>query len=176
MTSPLRQLVLTGLPGSGKSTVGRSLAGRIGWDFVDLDELIVARAGRSVERIFAEAGEERFRELESLATAEVRFLDLVSLLPVGGWITLPKTVALIRPGAKFAYLRVGPATAARRVAASELARPLLAGGDATARMEALLRRRERLYEAADLTVDAELIVDEVVTLLERWLVPGSLDP
>jgi shikimate kinase len=81
-------------------------------------------------------------------------------------------VALIRPGAKLAYLRVSPSTAARRVAASELARPLLAGGDAAARMEALLHERERLYESADLTVDAELIVDEVVTLLERWLVPG----
>ena len=176
MTRPLRQLVLTGLPGSGKSTVGRQLAVRIGWEFVDLDELIVERAGRDVAQIFAEAGEERFRELEALATSEIRFRDRLILAPGGGWITRPETVALMRPNAKLAYLRVSPATAARRVAASELARPLLAGGDAAARMEALLQARERLYESADLTVDAELIVDEVVTLLERWLVPGSPDP
>jgi shikimate kinase len=176
MTAPLRQVVLTGLPGSGKSTVGRSLAARIGWDFVDLDELIVERAGRPVEQIFSEAGEERFRELEALATSEIRFRDRLILAPGGGWITRPGTVALVRPAAKLAYLRVSPATAARRIAGSELARPLLAGGNTAARMEALLRGRERLYEAADLTVDAELIVDEVVTLLERWLVPGTPDP
>ena len=174
--SPPRQVVLTGLPGSGKSSIGRELARRIGWNFVDLDEVVVEREGRTIERIFAESGEERFRELEAAATAELRGRDALVLAPGGGWITKPRTVALIRPPARMAYLRVTPAVAAARIEASTAVRPLLAGTDAARRIEELLGARERLYRTADLTVDAELIVDEVVTELETWLVSASQAP
>lgn len=174
--SPPRQVVLTGLPGSGKSSVGRELARRLGWSFIDLDEAIVEREGRAIARIFAESGEERFRQLEAAATAELRDRDRLVLAPGGGWITKPAAVALIRPPALMAYLRVTPAVAAERIQASSALRPLLAGVDRLGRMEALLAERERLYQTADLTVDAELIVDEVVTELAGWLVSGSQAP
>lgn len=174
--SPPRQVVLTGLPGSGKSSVGRELARRMGWSFIDLDETIVQRDGRTIARIFAESGEERFRALEAAATAEVRDRDRLVLAPGGGWITRPATVALVRPPARMAYLRVSPAVAAARIQASSVLRPLLAGADPRGRAEALLVERERLYQTADLTVDAELIVDEVVTELAAWLVSGSQAP
>jgi shikimate kinase len=165
-----RQLVLTGLPGSGKSTVGRRLARRIAWQFVDLDELIVARSRMPIARIFAEWGEERFRQLEALATAELSGKDRLVLAPGGGWVTRPGTVALLRPPARMAYLALSPATAAARLAASNVVRPLVAGDEADRRLEALLEEREALYRTADLTVDAELIVEKVVTELAGWLV------
>ena len=65
----LERLVLTGFMGAGKSTVGRQLAGRLGWDFVDLDELIESRAGLTVPAIFSQYGESHFRKLESQALA-----------------------------------------------------------------------------------------------------------
>lgn len=176
MVSQPRQIVLTGLPGSGKSSVGRELARRIGWGFIDLDEAVAERDGRTIARIFAESGEERFRELEAAATAELRDRDRLVLAPGAGWITKERTVALIRPPARMAYLRVTPDVAAARIQASPEVRPLLAGADAGRRMEELLAQRERLYRTADLTVDAELIVDEVVTELESWLVSDSRDP
>jgi len=66
---PIERIVLTGFMGSGKSTVGRSLAHRLGWRFVDLDNLIEERDGRTVSRIFAESGEAAFRDLETEALA-----------------------------------------------------------------------------------------------------------
>jgi shikimate kinase len=175
MSATLRQVVLIGLPGSGKSTVGRMLAGRLSWDFVDLDAAIVDRAGAPIDRIFADAGEERFRQLEALETAELRNRDRLVVAPGGGWVTRPETVALL-PSARLAYLQVSAETAARRVSGSGVARPLLAGPEKTARMAELLSEREALYGTADLTVDAELIVEKVVTLLERWLVTGVRGP
>jgi len=65
----LERLVLTGFMGAGKSTVGRQLAARLGWDFVDLDELIESRAGLTVPAIFSQYGESHFRKLESQALA-----------------------------------------------------------------------------------------------------------
>ena len=64
-SEPVERIVLTGFMGSGKSTVGRSLAQRLGWRFVDLDNLIEQRDGRAVSRIFAESGEAVFRALET---------------------------------------------------------------------------------------------------------------
>lgn len=65
----LERLVLTGFMGAGKSTIGRQLAGRLGWEFVDLDTLIESRVGLSVPAIFSEHGESQFRKLESQALA-----------------------------------------------------------------------------------------------------------
>jgi shikimate kinase len=176
VTAACRQLILTGLPGSGKTTVGRALAARIGWDFVDLDAAVAERAGRSVERIFAESGEERFREIEALATAELRGRDRLVTAPGGGWITRPAAVALLRPPARMAYLRVDPAIAAARIEASGEVRPLLQGSDPATRIHELHRERDHLYSTADLAVDTEVIVGEVVTQLEKWLVSEGLVP
>lgn len=171
-----RQVILTGLPGSGKTTVGRSLARQVGWDFVDLDELVTERAGRSVTRIFEEWGEKRFRELEGLATAELQGRDRLVVAPGGGWITRRETLALLRPPARMAYLRVDPGTAAARIANSGEVRPLLGESNPEGRIRELYGAREHLYGTADLTVDAQVIVSETVTRLERWLVSEGLLP
>ena len=69
--TPLRRIVLTGFMGAGKSTVGRILAARLRWPFLDIDSLITAEHGRTVAQIFADHGEEHFRRLEAEATARV---------------------------------------------------------------------------------------------------------
>lgn len=171
-----RQVILTGLPGSGKSAVGRRLARRLGWDFIDLDQRIVAMAGRTIERIFAESGEERFRELEASATLELRGRDRLVLAPGGGWITRPETVSLLRPPACLVYLSVAPAVALRRLERSPVVRPLLSGPDPEAALQRLLKERQAVYETADVTVDAELIVEKVVTELWGWLVSEGRRP
>jgi shikimate kinase len=176
VSEALRQVILTGLPGSGKSTVGRALAERIEWDFVDLDAEIVRRAGRPVSLIFSESGEERFRDLEALATSELRDRQRVVIAPGGGWVTRPETVSLLRPPARLVYLRIGLEVAAERIRDGADERPLLAGPDLPERLNSLLKVREAAYSTADLTVNAELIVDEVLTQCIAWLVSERMVP
>jgi shikimate kinase len=80
----LRRLVLTGFMGAGKTTVGRLLAQRIGWEFLDLDAYLEAKSGASVPAIFAEFGEARFRQLESTALASALGRGNVVLALGGG--------------------------------------------------------------------------------------------
>ena len=81
---PVERIVLTGFMGSGKSTVGRRLAQRLGWRFVDLDSLIEQRDGRAVSRIFADSGEPAFRAMETDAlTSSLRESRLVVALGGG---------------------------------------------------------------------------------------------
>ena len=80
----LRRLVLTGFMGAGKTTVGRLLATRLGWDFLDLDAFVESRTGLSVPTIFATQGERRFRQLESQALASALGRDHIVLALGGG--------------------------------------------------------------------------------------------
>jgi len=80
----LRRLVLTGFMGAGKTTVGRLLANRIGWDFLDLDAFIESRAGLAIPSIFAAHGERHFRQLESQALAAALGRDRIVLALGGG--------------------------------------------------------------------------------------------
>jgi shikimate kinase len=176
MSESLWQVILTGLPGSGKSTVGRALAERIEWDFVDLDAEIARKEGRSVSQIFAENGEERFRDLEALATSELRDRQKLIIAPGGGWVTRPATVSLLRPPARLVYLRVPPQVAAKRIERESDERPLLSGSNLPVRLDSLLLDRESAYLTADLTVNAELVVDEVVTQCMTWLVSEGMVP
>lgn len=176
MSEAPRQVILTGLPGSGKSTVGRALAERIEWDFVDLDAEIARKEGRSVSQIFAENGEERFRDLEALATSELRDRQKLIVAPGGGWVTRPATVSLLRPPARLVYLRVPPQVAAERIEKESDERPLLSGTNLPVRLDSLLLDRKSAYLTADLTVNAELVVDEVLTLCIAWLVSEGVVP
>jgi shikimate kinase len=88
------------------------------------------------------------------------------LAPGGGWMANAVAAATLRPAARIIYLRVSPAEALARMGSARAARPLLAGEDAVAALDALLRRREALYAMADHALDTEaLSVDEVVDSL-----------
>jgi shikimate kinase len=142
--------------------VGRAVAAALGWPFIDLDAEIVAREGQSIAAIFAAHGEVRFRELEREATGRLRDARPSVIAPGGGWVTVPATVALLRPPARTVYLRVSPVTALRRMRRTVRVRPLLRRDPLTV-LRRLLDGRQPVYEQADLVVDTELLDPQGVT-------------
>jgi 3-dehydroquinate synthase len=166
-------IILTGFMGTGKTTVGRLLAERLDRPFVDTDEWIVARAGRSIAAIFREEGEGRFREWEALAAVELskrRGLVVAS----GGRLMLdPDNAAALGRTSSVLCLTAGPAEIAARVAADGTKRPLLAGGDAEERVRALLRQRAAAYARfRAVPTDgrtAEQVVDDIAAALAGGL-------
>lgn len=136
-------VVLVGPPGAGKSTVGRLLAGRIRVDFTDVDDLIVARAGRSISEIFITDGESAFRELEEAEVAGA-LAGRDGVLALGGGAVLSERTRRRIHGRRVVFLSVGMAEGVRRTGLST-ARPLLAGVNPRATFAALLNARLPLY-------------------------------
>ena len=156
-------LILVGLPGAGKSTVGSVLARELGRSFLDFDAEIARREGMSIAEIFAQKGEPTFRQLEHGLTEELKDLGGMVLAPGGGWVARPDTVAIIRPPSRMVYLRIRPRTAINRMGRSVAGRPLLSRPNPVAELERLLGERRTAYESADYVVDVERVaISEVV--------------
>lgn len=149
------RVILIGFMAAGKTTVGRVLASRLGWRFVDLDEEIERRTGYAIADLFAEQGEAAFRELEAEATEAVRGTRDIVLAPGGGWITRSELLASLRPRGLVVWLRVSAREAVRRSRAEGRRRPLLQGDEPLSRAAMLLAEREPYYRGADLTIDTE---------------------
>ena len=159
----LPHLILVGLPGAGKSTVGSALARELGRSFLDFDAEIARREGMTISEIFATKGEPVFRQLEHDLTEELRQLGGMVLAPGGGWVGRPDTVALIRPPSRMIYLRIRPRTAIARMGRSVAGRPLLSRPNPVAELERLLSERRVAYESSDYVVDVERVaITEVV--------------
>ncbi len=162
-------LILVGLPGVGKSTVGAAVADRLERTFLDFDAEIERREGMSVSQIFGEKGEEYFRDRERELTEELKLFGNMILAPGGGWVQFPDVVALIRPPAKMIYLKARPETALKRLGALRMTRPLLMRPDPVGELRRLLAARKAAYEGADFVVDTELldskrVIEKVVQL------------
>lgn len=175
MSGPAAHLVLVGLPGVGKTTVGRMAAARLGMEFLDFDEEIERREGLTVSRIFSEHGERYFRTLERALTAELRRHPRAMILaPGGGWIENPDVVALLRPPARLVYLRASLHTVLDRLGAARSDRPLLAGEDPEGALARLYERRRALYEGADHVLDTELLgIEKVMDALAELVTVGG---
>lgn len=169
-------LVLVGLPGSGKSTIGRNVARVLSRPFLDFDLEIERRVGKTVQRIFAEEGEPAFRAHERALTQELAAAPPMVLAPGGGWVTNEGVVALLRPPGRIIHLRISPEAALRRLARSRVVRPLLKVSDPQAAIDRLWRDRTPLYEQADLAIDVEVVesqqVVEQIVALARNLTAG----
>jgi shikimate kinase len=145
-------LVLVGPPGSGKTTVGRVLARRLGVTFTDVDALIVERIGKSIAEMFTEDGEDAFRALEREVVADALAAS-DGVLALGGGSVLAATTRERLRGHRVVLLWVGLADGLRRTGMST-ARPLLAGVNPRATFKALLDARAPLYrEVATVEVD-----------------------
>jgi shikimate kinase len=150
----VRRIVLTGFMGSGKSTVGPLLAERLGWKFVDADDVIEAEAGCTIPEIFRREGEAAFRERESATIARLAGANELVLALGGGAIENDATRALLTHAADglLVHLEVELATTLSRCAGTEGARPILAD---KANLASRFERRIPLYRAAHLN----LVVD-----------------
>lgn len=147
-------LVLVGLPGVGKTTIGRGAAKTLARRFLDFDAEIERREGIPVREIFRTMGEDHFRALEASLTLELSTTGGMVLSPGGGWITQTASVELLRRAARIIYLRAAPETVARRLRRIET-RPLLAGRDPVLGLTELYEKRRLAYETADAVLDTE---------------------
>lgn len=160
----MRLIALIGLPGSGKTSVGRRLAGELGLSFVDLDDQIERESAMTVSEIFDLEGEAGFRRRESqsllgvIATAPPEGL----ILACGGGVVLDAdNVALLKASYEVIYLRVEPEVAEARIVGKG-GRPLLNGST----VSNLLVQRSSLYEqSASVVVDGCAPVQDVVELI-----------
>ena len=169
-------IVLIGARGCGKSTIGRRLADRLWQSFVDIDEQIVRRAGKTIRDIFEQDGEERFRDLESEIIRDVAKLPGQVIALGGGSLLREENRRVLKEvGHKLLYLRCDPIELARRVKAdpsSGITRPHLTqyqGG--VKEVELLLAQREPIYRecmTAELDV-TRLTPDEAVLHLVRMM-------
>ena len=166
-------VVLTGFMGVGKSATGRLLARMLRWSFVDLDDEIEAMAGKAVDRIFAEDGEARFRELESRALARVLPRRRVVLATGGGVLLREENRALLAETRVF-YLYASPEECLRRVRTSSTRRPLLEVADPEQTARRIYAEREQLYEVLGQRIETEgRNPEEVAQAIAGLLEPGQ---
>ena len=171
-------VVLVGLPGSGKSVVGKRLAHRHGAAFIDLDQRIEHEDGRAIPRIFEEDGEAAFRILERRAVADLGPPDpdpeLRRIVATGGGAVVdPRNRWGLYRGRLSVWLDSRPEVLAQRLRRSPHVRPLVTGRDPIGALRDLAVRRERFYAAADVHVAGVAEVQEVVARVERDLTERS---
>ena len=157
---------LTGFMGSGKTSVGRIVADALGCPFLDLDELIVKKAGRSIPAIFEADGERGFRRLEKqvLEQTVAKYAESTAVLALGGGtVTIPGAIGLLQKNTLCIYLQADVETLRAHLEGQKDGRPLAGEG-----WEERLSERLPLYQkAAHITIDTvgltpEEIADEII--------------
>jgi shikimate kinase len=165
---PDRSVVLVGLMGAGKTSVGKRLARALGLPFVDADNEIETAAGMTIKDIFELYGEPAFRDLERRVVARL-LDDSPRILALGGGAFIdPATRALVRARGLSVWLRVGLDVLVERTA-RRTHRPLLNRSDPRAVLERLIEQRYPIYAEAELTVDTERgdVEDVVQHIIDR---------
>ena len=155
-STPIRRIVLTGFMGSGKSTVGPLLAARLGWQFLDADNVIEAEAGCTIAELFSRHGEPAFRDLEHSTITRLASADQLVLALGGGAIERDATreFLLTAPGTLLVHLEVELATTLARCAGTEGTRPVLADHS---NLAARYERRMPLYRTAHVSIPSDAI-------------------
>lgn len=156
-------LILVGLPGAGKSTVGALLADELGRPLLDFDTEIARREGMPIPDIFGQRGEAHFRELEHALTVELTEFGGMVLSPGGGWVARPDNLTLLRPPARMIYLKISSSIALERMGASATSRPLLNRPNPKGELDRLLSARILVYESADIVVNVDHVDPHGVT-------------
>jgi len=157
-----RRIVLTGFMGSGKSTVGPLLAARLGWRFLDVDEVIESEAGVTIAELFSLHGEPTFRHREHQTIARLATAESLVLALGGGAIEHAATrdLLLTAPGTFLVHLEVELATTLARCRGTEHVRPILAD---QANLASRYQRRLPLYRTAHVSIPVDALTpDEAV--------------
>ena len=154
-----RRIVLTGFMGSGKTTLGPLVAARLGWSFIDVDDVIEAEAGTTIAELFARHGEAAFRERERATIARLAAGDSLVLALGGGAIEhqATRTLLLAAPGTLLVHLEVELATTLNRCQGTEQTRPILADHANLARR---YQRRLPLYRTAHVSIPVDALTPD----------------
>ncbi|PSN14679.1 shikimate kinase [filamentous cyanobacterium CCP5] len=168
-------LFLIGMMGSGKSTTGRSLAQRLGYRFMDTDQLIEQATGTTVADIFATQGEAAFRALETQVLAQVSAYTRLVVATGGGVVLARQNWSYLHHGA-VVWLDPSLELLQQRLA-QDTHRPLIQGENGLQKLQTLMNQRQHLYEQADVRVpveagdSVEVVGDRVLDLLRQRLRP-----
>src|SRR5712692_9525705 len=171
MDITMQRIFLTGLPGSGKSSVGHAIASLIGCNFIDTDDLLAGQSGMPVGQVLIQVGEERFRQLESEMLRTATGQERVVIATGGGAIISAANRELMRERGLTVYLQVSVETAWQRIqqhlqqSGASVVRPLVIGDDGPQRLLTLYETRKGWYEEAEVHLDTEHHVPE--TLAQR---------
>jgi shikimate kinase len=165
-------LYLTGMMGSGKSVTGKCLAQYAGYSFVDLDERIQEKLGRSINEIFENEGEGFFREQETAALKETAAAGNCVVATGGGAVLRPENIEMMKRSGKIIFLETSLGVLWERVKTKK-DRPLLKGQDPLKNLEKIFSDRRAAYEkSADLKVNsdgktAEAVAHDIMALLKQ---------
>ncbi|MCQ2279231.1 MAG: shikimate kinase [Bacteroidales bacterium] len=165
----MERIVIVGFPGAGKSSVGRRLAARLNWNFVDTDTYFESKYHISIPDFFSKYGEDFFRISEATVLKEVLKLSHVVISTGGGMPCFFENMDLIVSSSCAVYLKLSPKSLATRLAVSHKVRPLVTGNgleEITEYVEKTLVEREVFYSRAQITVKGEsLVLDDLLALL-----------
>jgi shikimate kinase len=170
---PPKSLVLVGMPGSGKSTIGRKLSMRLRLPFIDSDQEIEAAAGMPIPQLFEKLGEPAFRDGERKVIARLLQQSRIILATGGGAFMNKSTRQNIKDKALSIWLKADVKLLVKRTSRTD-DRPLLRGGDPSIILYNLLKKRESIYALADLAVTTderpvEEMVERVILTLQTYL-------
>ncbi len=151
--------------GSGKTEVGKRLAKRLGYTFIDTDLLIEEKTGRSISDIFSKDGEHSFRDIETSILRELTGLNEHVISTGGGIVTREENIQYLTNTGFIIWLKASPENIFKRVC-SETHRPLLEVDNPLEQIKKLLSQREQSYSKSDLTIDTDgLDVDDIVNVI-----------
>ena len=163
-------IVLVGFMGTGKSTVGRVIAQKLGFHFIDTDDVIEQTSKAKISDIFAEHGEVYFRDLESQAVKSVALMKNQVVATGGGVVLRSSNIDLLRTGGPIFCLNATPKDIWDRVRSSR-SRPLLRGPDPLKKIETLLDKRAPYYALADHQIETtgvsvDRVANEIISYIE----------
>ena len=163
-------IVLVGFMGTGKSAVGRVIAQKLEFHFIDTDDVIEQTSKAKISDIFAEHGEDYFRDLESQAVKSVALMKNQVVATGGGVVLRSSNIDLLRTGGPIFCLNATPKAIWDRVRSSR-SRPLLRGPEPLKKIETLLDKRAPYYASADHQIETtgvsvDRVADEIISYIE----------
>jgi shikimate kinase len=167
-------VALIGFMGTGKTDVAKVLAQKLDKEFIELDAIIIKKAGKSIPAIFQQDGEIRFRELEIEAAQEVASKKNAVIACGGGIILNTINIDRLKEESVIIYLMASPAVILKRTAGDKDARPLLDVTDRLQRIKTMLKKRQPYYrQAAEITINTSgltiaSVADKILEALKNY--------
>ncbi|MEA3363953.1 MAG: shikimate kinase [Thermodesulfobacteriota bacterium] len=160
-------IILTGFMGTGKTTLGRLLAERIGYEFIDTDALIEEQIGQTITELFQTQGEAAFRKLESELVEQLAQKEGLVIATGGGLVLNPKNVAVLSKTGQIICLTARPEEILARVSKQQDVRPLLQEKDPQAKIIELLEQRDSVYQQFPQLSTSEHSQEELIKQLVK---------